>query len=946
MIQLVIRALYAIPALLVSACWPAARGAAQPADADFTRGDIDVAAPSASRRITARFDFEPIPGDTSTLPANWIRAQHDPPLRVRPGFPIWNRGELDRAVAHTGTGSARLDIEGGSASLLLDPGVIQVFADADYAVVARVRTLGVDVARARLVARLLDRAGEPVPGSEVSSPATQTRGAWLPIVVRVPGDHPESVSLQIELLFEQPGPDPRHPAASLEIKRQDYQGSAWFDDITVLQIPRVEAWVDEPANLVIGDESPDLGVFVRDLVVEPLTIVYELHDDRGDLVDRDTTDFQGGRLEAAWSPEIDRYGWYRATVAVQRGETRIGSAQTAFIWAPEDRTPRTRVSARDATPFSLSVQRVPDGGLRSLGELALAAGVPRVLTSLYADGTTVTPERVQALGELANLLAREGSEVGLAIDTLPPEQSEVAGPTPVLRAMADGDADGADWLEPILVDLGHRVRWWRAGSFDESLDGLAIGHADGAITRLRDLVPGAILEMPWSAFDTITPGVVRPGVAVAQRVDPSIVPEEVPNLLADFAASAEADGTRGWERPEHTAVFRVIGDRRPEIDEALLGAIHAWAGFNRDGLRTDRGRSVRLDDAWTWQDGRRPQLVPRPVAGAWLTLIDLLRHRKAEIIPRVAPGVRGVLLTPVPEAPERTDSVAVFWPEAGPEPAGRLSMLLAGESVRTVDIFGNTETIEPVVLENSSVRTHEIPLGDGPTFVRGVEPDLVRFQASVRLDPDRVRSDTDPQEAMLRVENPWATSIQGEFFVLEPGNLSTGSRAEQDRRWDIDPRFGSFVLAPGSETGLPIVFDVSPAVGAGPTEMVVDIDLSSPTISDFLRIERTIEVGLENIRMDLVAGYEPGPEGADVVVYVVVTNTGDTPENISLSVSAPGFNRQRSAATPALPGRRMIKAFPFRGGRALLAGEEVVVGLTIRESGERLRDAIRIDDGN
>ena len=144
---------------------------------------------------------------------------------------------------------------------------------------------------------------------------------------------------------------------------------------------------------------------------------------------------------------------------------------------------------------------------------------------------------------------------------------------------------------------------------------------------------------------------------------------------------------------------------------------------------------------------------------------------------------------------------------------------------------------------------------------------------------------------------------------------------------------------------LPVEFDVSPAVGAGPARMVVDIDLSSPTVSDFVRVERTIEVGLDSLRLHLLASYEPDPWAGAVVVYAIIENIGDTPQNITLKVDAPGYNPQRSAPSAVLPGRRLIKSFPFADGRALLAGKDVVAGLTNRETGERLRTSVRIDDG-
>ena len=941
--------IYAIIALTICQSVAAqAIGAREPTPPDVQLFTDQIDTPAGARRITARFDFEPVPGDATGLPSNWIRAQHDPPTRDRPGFPLWNRGVIDDKVAFAGSGSLRLDTEGGSASMLLDAGLIQVFPDADYAVVARVRTKDVDHARARLVARLIDRAGETIPGSQTSSDPIRTGGTWQHIAVRVPGDHPESISLQIELLLEQPGPDPSFPYQPFEIERQDYQGSAWFDEVAVVQIPRVETWVQQPGNLIPAAAKPTVHVFVRDLVNEPMQVVYTITDARGEIIDEQTVTFNGGRLEADWLPEIDKFGWYAASVTVLRQGVRLGGAETAFVWSCP-RSDGSRPSARDASPFSISVENVPAEGLGTLAETALSARTPRVLTTLYASGETPTPERISALGAAANRIAREGGELGIAVDMLPDMVSTVVGPGPIIRAMADPDADGASWLNPILIDLGHRVRWWRAGPLNDAIDTIGSPEILPAAQRLRQMVPGAVVEVSWPAFDAIDPAAIAPGVAIVQPIDPSIIPSEVPKLTDGFVRAIEDAGLTGWNRPDHTAVFIAEEgtDHLAAIHQTVLNAVHAWIGFRRgDHPDPARGRSLRLDRGWTWEHGRHPQLVPSPIAAAWLPLMDTLSGRLAEPLARVAPGVQGVLLTTGSTAGERTEPIALFWSEPGPDHTDSLSLLLGPERVVAADVFGNRTPVEATTLPNSSVRAHTIDLSGGPVFVEGIDPDLLRFLASVRLSPSLVQSMTDPQEVALTIGNPWSSTVQGNFFIVEPGNLSTGTRATQDRRWDIAPRFGPFAIPGGGNAEVPVMFGVSPAIPAGPVRLVVDVDLAAPTVSEFVRVERTIEVGLEDIRMHLVSSFEPDPFGPDLVVYAIIENTGSAAQTVDLSVRAPGgYARQRAASSPVFPGRRMIKAFPFKEGRALLAGEQITAGLTIRSSGRRLRRSITIDDG-
>jgi len=922
------------------------------ASAGSVRGQDAPAAidrPLSAERVTRRFDFEEGASNPTDLPRHWIRAQHDPPSRVRPAFPIWNQAHLDGAHAYAGAGSVRLPTRGGSASLLLDPGVVPVFPDADYVVSARVRTEGVDHARARLVARLLDASGRVLEGSEASSAPAETRGRWEPILVHLPGNESAAASLQIELLLEQPGPAGQLPFQDLEITKQDFTGAAWFDEIAVVQVPRVEVWTDWPGNLVPGGDRPRVHLFLRDLVGQSLLIRLSALDMDGALVDGVDLPFEGGRLEHDWTPALTRFGWYRIRVEVTQDGMPVGSAFTDLIWrAPASENASRALVDRPMDEFSLSVGSVPTEGLGQLGDLTLATGMGRVATELWFPGGPIDATRQEALASLANALTPVNRELCMVVPGLPPEISDVRGSTGLLAAIGGEGGDGAEWLTPLFSELGHRVRWWRFGALDETLDATMIPALPGALERVRGLVPGAVLEAPWSPFNRLDAALVAPGLVLAQPIGPAIPPSEVGRVIEEFRSLAAAGGSAGWDVPRHASAFTAPDAGRvglnAAIDDLLRSAVAAWMTLEREGRGSSRGRSFRLDDAWRWQGGRRPQLMPSPAAAAWLTLMEMVRDRRAEGLGQIAPGLEAVLLTPTDESPSGTSSVLVVWPAAEAGASEQASLLFSRDEVAVVDRFGNRTRVGPEEIAPTHVMTHRALHGGHVAYIEGVDPDLMRFASRVRAEPAFIETGTAVDSIDLVFENPWSSAIRGKFYLVEPGGFSSGDRASRDRAWDITPRHGLFAIDAGGEHRVPVEISTTAGVESGVRPMIVDIELTSPTTSGLMRFERRAEVGLEHIEMELGYRFEDEPGGA-LVVFAEITNTGTERELVHVFASAPGYARQRSAPTAIGPGQRVVKAFPFENGREALGGQTVNVGLFIRETGGRLLKSVTIDGG-
>ncbi|MFT3686712.1 MAG: hypothetical protein QM783_17630 [Phycisphaerales bacterium] len=256
-------------------------------------GGIDR--PSFAGRQVCVFDFEEEAYNPEDIPRNWFRA-YDQPGRPRKGFPRWNQAIFNGRVAHSGNTSVMLPTKGGSTSLRLGSGLIQVFPDAEYRVSGYIRTEGLRYATALIEAAILDEQGNPVPGAVVRSQPLQSPEAWTPVAITLHGPFNGARTLRIDLLLLQPDQFPVSRVAEQFVPRsEDLSGAAYFDDIAVLQLPRVRLSSDAPGNVFMGEKrKPELTAQVRDLTGE------DLH---AEIVTRDLNDTVVDRQEIALGAE-------------------------------------------------------------------------------------------------------------------------------------------------------------------------------------------------------------------------------------------------------------------------------------------------------------------------------------------------------------------------------------------------------------------------------------------------------------------------------------------------------------------------------------------------------------------------------------------------------------------------------------------------------------------
>jgi hypothetical protein len=390
-------------------------------------------------RVLKSFDFEETKlGNFEAIPMYWSKV-------VGRGFPAYSSGAFDRSQARSATTSFRLETNGGSVAYRFNPPVekrIEIHADADYYILAFVRTSQLKHARADLAAWFADETGALIPETEVhSQPYTPTtpgpaadgagtgdQDAWrvLYIFMRGPSASPgggagaesspkaRSLVLQVGLLQpQQLGSAERGSAEAagtgdgkegnlgrFEIYQQDIRGAVWFDDLAVFQVPRVNVSVPAsiPGNMFSAGQNVSLDLIVSDLGTSRGGMNVRLR-----VADADGLVFVSQQWNASatadrsWSEHFSHAplpaGLYTATLEVtdDRGtgaqRTLIARRQAQFLCLPPATT--ADHAAHAAPEFGIGIR-----GWRA-SEIAPAERGPGGGDAVVAEAATLWPAIVR-----------------------------------------------------------------------------------------------------------------------------------------------------------------------------------------------------------------------------------------------------------------------------------------------------------------------------------------------------------------------------------------------------------------------------------------------------------------------------------------------------------------------------------------------------------------------
>lgn len=911
------------------------------------------------------FDFEE-PGNPDPVPERWFRAQDDPADTRRAGFPAFNRAEFDASQAVSGTRSVRLPTRGGSTTLRLMPGELAVFPDADYSVVAQVKTSELRHARAFVSARLLDQRLAVIPGSEVRSAPVVSPGVWTPARVTVPGRFAAAAWLQVDLEVLQPAQfapaREGDPIAGYRVWHEDVDGGAWFDDVSVGLLPRTRFEALDATGILMPGQTPALTIQVRDLGGRELRGVVRVLDVDGVEVWRREMSLQPDNRSERVVPRLPGYGWFRAVLEVSSQGRPVSRHEAHLVNLPA-RAPRS--GGGDWDRAGINADRLPEDALPAVVETIRAAGtrfvvLPAADPSVDAAGARAALQR--RLPSLSALLAG-GQQLTLAVTGVPARLASERSIDPGdILAMSQKDPETLlTLLEPTLDVLGQRIARYQLGTLD-SRQALRTDPSAGASALERviaRLAPGPMIALPWRA-EFMMPTVKRVDASAAQEGggpalgSSNVAPGPVLDALSvryplGFPAwglqtlaergAAEAPGVELTIVPElpDAAAF----GERARATEAARRIVEFWRCMGDAATGTMPAR-IALDHPWSVDDSRDPpRLRPGVEIAVLAGVMDRLEGRRMVGPVPSAPGVRAYLFAARRGGEgggQFSRGMVVAWNEsAGPDDSS-LDLMRIDRELEVFDTFGNrlppgVET--PGTAGGGLVR---IALGESPVFVEHVDPYLTMFAASLRLEPGFVPAVVSEHEHRILVRNPWPIRLTGRLQIKQnEGDQSVRARSGD---WTITPSVTDFSVGPGETESIPLTLAFGPGQLAGSKDLWIVARAVADRTYPAVRVKTTLEVGLPDL--DLVPEVQLSQDGRDVIVLAIVTNKDSRPRSLRVETAARDVPSQQAQVSDLPPGQTVNKRFVFRGAARTLSGQRILVALSDSEGASRLNRAVTV----
>lgn len=922
--------------------------------------------PALAGRVVKLFDFEEGLETAAPVPAYWIRAQEDPDVpRVRPGFSRWNRAELDFGHAKSGDVAVRLPTRGGSTSLLLEPGVLPVFQNADYLISADIRTANMRHSRAVVAARFLNAQGAPIPSTETRSEPAQSEGEWQNVTLSLIGGIADAAFIQIELLLLQPEQLGHSKSGPSREWAQDIDANAYFDNVSVVQLPRVELHTSSPVNIIERPEKPSLSLLVRDLTGEPLRALVQVTSHDGTVLDSRELQVAAGRSRTEWQPKLDKLGWYRATLEVFNDQTRIGATAVDFAWvessalpAPVDskvsKSPAEKRSSEAAVlggaagraRYGVVASTLPDELIARLPGLARELGVGWANIPIWSTALTkeAAPDRARTLAPLISGLTSQWVDVSFALARAPAipgrtERIDADDPFALLRM------DESYWrplIDPFVDRFGQQVRRWDVGRIGDDRS-VAIPSLASDIVRLdraiNKLVPGPIIGIPTSPELVPSHPPTASGASVGVHVG-----------LSSLASIESANATAA-----HWGKMLAASQRGDEVAISLLPAdfdalgvasiadqtVKKMVSVIAARLQSPAAADIRVGivDPWTITDGAHPVLMPRPEFPAWRNAVRHLADRQVVGTARVADGVVCYILAPAAGVTDSRGGALVAWNESA-EPADAFIDVWPAEGGSTIiDVFGNTTALPPPVITVDAESRRRTPVRvavtSSPIFIENVDEHVTRFLASIRLAPPLISTAAIDDEHAIIFDNPWTEPISGQITVLEPGGF-TNKDSVRDRAWKVSPRVQRFTAAANATERLPLQLGFSAAAEAGPIPFVLEVSITADRNSDRMLVRVPAELGLTSAHLDVTAHIRGSGPDADVVIEVHIANLSKAAANLELTAFAPDMPRMKANISELGPGNQATRRFLLPRAAGQLSGKRVTVSLADPDASIRI----------
>ncbi len=849
------------------------------------------AQPAEVSRVLRRFDFEERRYNVEDLPVDWEKIEGS-------GMPHYVNGRLSNSAAHSGRYSFQLDLNGGSLSYRYPAGKIKVRQGAFYRVEAWAKTSVLQHAKARLTAYFTDLDGHPiletVRHSDPFAAQRLDQIAWQNLGVELVASHKEAAYLVIEIGLLQPAMYRASTLGERELNVQDIRGTAWFDDITISQVPRVTLSTAVPGNIFAVGVPSVLHIEVNDRFTDDLSAQLVIRDADGKLA------FQKSQaLDLAHVQEVDDgikrlnvtlpelpVGWYDVAVAMSSQGEALGTQHLAIVRLGDGgggiKTDRRIGMIATSLPFEVW-NDLP----RTLPQL----GAGRVKLAVWNSDGDVLHTPAMKFDDLLDDLGRADVTPTACLTGLPPDVAAKIGGNKWANLLKAPREVWQPQLAYLIARHANHLDRWQLGEdgVDEFVTTDIMRQVyDRVYQEFSELIQEPNLAMPWPAwyeFDSRVPA------NIALSIPASVLPAQVALYVEGSGFGVQGSGVTAnaglnpEPRTRNTSISLQLLDRKQygremqirDFAQRFAAAVAAGAPLIDVPIPFEVQRS-----------GDRVTAQPTELFLIQRTLSMLLANSTFKGKVPIAENVEALLFD------REGQGILMLWSKGNEAGVKDLAINL-GERPMAVDLWGN---VTPLLGGGRGKQTARIQLGAMPMFLLDIDGEMAQLRSSVKWDNDHVESSFKSHLRKLRFANPYRSPISGQLRLRGPAG------------WVLNPPTQQFTLNPGEtwERDISIEFPYNTFAGSKPLEAEFTMQGGARAGGDnTFTVPVPLQLGLSDIGLQTIALRD----GGDVLVQQLITNYGNKPIDYSAFAIFPGFARQERLVTNLAPGRTTIKKYRF-----------------------------------
>ncbi len=939
----------------------------------------------SGQRVMQTFDFEERQYHYLNLPMYWRK------IVGRAHFPHYSSGRLDTTWHHSGKYSFELISDGGSVGFSYNPRRIRIKPGSDFHISGYVHLENAPRSRARIVCALTDRIGRVIKSSvhksSLVSMLDEAPDGWARVDIYIPGNFPKAryVTLELLLLQEEVWNTAAKARGAFSIFQRDVHAKAWFDDISILQIPRVNLYTGQTGNVFGPDSAVELKVEVEGFTALDYQIHLTVRDAQDKILWDEAWVLSGveGELKTRTIKLPDlRAGLYRATLAILSGNKQIATRTLVFVRLAGLQT-QSRLSGNG---FGLLAMDSKGGSWDSILQLAHMADAQLLKIPVWSNQTKLTDNNFANTAPADTSVTSNGSGTGIAGGNGTGNSSNVIGNSngagnnvtdgnnggsvlqkgfdkklielqqynidsvAVFAQGAEADGFNSTGNPGAIIDIlsqnkrlwypqvaslasqyAQQITYWQVGADDlrgnQPWDPRIKNVVQNIHQGFDSLVSGTVIVVPLDSILSVNRNQVGTD-CVDLFIPASVPPEVIPAYLQDWR-------NRGFKNIWVTLkeLNSKFYPRQQVLNDFARRIVYARKGF---------AQGVFINHPWFRREYKaRSTIEPTELFAIFRTMADYLGPTRYVGKFYLASGVpafifdhdgKGCLFVwdengtddNIDSIDNTTDNSNNYTAGRAVGLTGRNIKLYLGQKVVKVDLFGNRSLLKTRNGLTSVNVTHQ------PILISNVNTNIALLRSYLKLVPSVIDASVSRQHMYLEFKNPFNVNITGRLrFVLNDN---------AHRNWVVNPSSFSFILRPyqSFRRAFDLKFPANELGGKKQLGAYITLEADS---SYKIMAQIPFEISLKGVD---VSTFTHRVNQNDLLVQQVVTNETNSPLSLRSFLDLPDMDRMEQSITKLSPGSTVTRNFLIKNANKWV-GRYFRIGLYDPNGTRRINYQYKID---